>query len=351
MSDERLYQDELVSAYLDGEATPAEIAEVEASDALLARVEELRAVRDAVAEVVAPLPADRQDDLISAALGVADAQAAARVEAKVVPLRRPQRLLLAMAAAVAVLAAVVGTGLIASRSGDESEEFASVASTVDDAAPAEMAAAEPMAEEAPAADEEPMAEMDMEAAEEAMAEEAPAEEAALAPATAEAQAEVTDTEAEALADELARLAADEAAAALGEAETTEDAPAASTTTAAAATIAPAAGADGDEDVAPEQVVELGPLKSLESLFESFAASWSAALEAGATAESGVCSVAVQEHAPVLGAAALRSFVATVGTEDPVTFDALFARQQDGTAVIIYASPPGCEVSSHELPNS
>ena len=56
MSDERLHQDELVSAYLDGEATPAEIAEVEASDALLARVEELRAVRDAVAEPVTPLP-------------------------------------------------------------------------------------------------------------------------------------------------------------------------------------------------------------------------------------------------------------------------------------------------------
>ena len=47
MSDEQLRQDELVSAYLDGEATPAEVAEVEASDVLLARVEEFRAMRDA----------------------------------------------------------------------------------------------------------------------------------------------------------------------------------------------------------------------------------------------------------------------------------------------------------------
>jgi len=45
MSDERLHDDELASAYLDGEATPAEIAEVEASDALLARMVRLRLVR------------------------------------------------------------------------------------------------------------------------------------------------------------------------------------------------------------------------------------------------------------------------------------------------------------------
>ncbi len=356
MSDERLHDDELASAYLDGEATPAEIAEVEASDALLARVEELRAVRDAVAEPVVPLSVDRRDDLIGAALGVADAEAAARMEAKVVPLQRPQRLLLAMAAAVIVLAAVVGTGLIASRGSDEADTAAST-----DEAVAGMAAADA----APAAEEEPMPEMDMATAEEAMAEEpmaeepmaeeAPAEETAPAPATvasatAEVQAEVTDTEAEALADELARLAADEAAAAPAEAEMAEDAPAASTTTVAAATITTAAGADGDVDSPTEQVVDLGTLESLESLFEDIGASWSAALEDGAMADSGACAGAVQEQVLALSAETARSFVATVGNEDPVTFDAGFARRDDGAAVIVYAASPDCEIGVHELPS-
>lgn len=351
MSDEQLHDDELVSAYLDGEATPAEIAEVEASDALLARVGELRAVRDAVAEPVVLLSVERRDEMIGAALGVADATDAARLEAKVVPLQRPQRLLLAMAAAVIVLAAVVGTGLIASRGSDEADTAAAPAAEAGVDSSAAMAA-EPT-DAAPAAEEEPMPEMDMETAEEAMAEEAPAEEAALAPATvapataatAEAQAEVADTEAEALADELARLAAEEAAAEAAQAETAEDAPAASTTT-----ITPSAGADGDVDSPTEQVVDLGMLESLESLFEDIGASWSAALEDGAMTDSGACAAAVQEQALALSAETVRSFVATVGNEDPVTFDAGFARRDDGTAVIVYAASPDCEIGVHELSN-
>ena len=96
MSDEQLRVDELVSAYLDGEASPAEIAEIENSDALSARVEEFRAVRHALVEPVTPLSADRRNDLIGAALGVADAEAGLRRTAKVMPFRRPQPLLLAM---------------------------------------------------------------------------------------------------------------------------------------------------------------------------------------------------------------------------------------------------------------
>ena len=360
MSDERLHQDELVSAYLDGEATPSEIAEVEASDALLARAQELRAVRDAVAEPVAPLPADRQDELIGAALGVADAEAYARVEAKVVPLQRPQRLLLAMAAAVIVLAAVVGTGLIASRGGDDSEEFASVASTMDDAAPAEMAGQEPMAEAAPAAEEapaadEPMAEMDMEAADETAAE--------MDMAAAEAMVEMDIAAAEEPMAEEALAAAEQAAAeaALAAAE----AAAAPTTTAAAATTTDARRADEesqlsgsaadeaepDDDAQLAPVADLGALETLEELFESVGARWSAALEDGATADSGACSGAVNERALELSAETLHSFVATVGVEDPVAVDGRFARRADGTSFIAYASPPDCEVGVHELPGS
>ena len=334
MSDEQLRADELVSAYLDGEATPAEIAEVEASDALLARVEELRAVRDAVAEPVTSLPADLQDDLIGAALGVADAEAAARLEAKVVPFRRPQRLLLAMAAAVILLAAVVGTGLIASRGGDE---YADTAATAADAPAAEMAA-EPMADAAPSDDmamaeeeaapaeepeEEPMAGTDMTTADEAMAEEPMAEEEAMEEAAPEAPmaAEATTTIA---------------------AATT--APAATTTIAAAA-------ADESDEAPPEQVVDLGLFESLEALLEDVAASWSAALDDGAMADSGECATAVHERALELSTAEPRSFVATAGSEDPVTLDGRFVRRDDGTAVIVYAALPGCEINTHELPDS
>lgn len=343
MSDERLHEDELVSAYLDGEATPAETAEVEASAALLARVEELRAVRDALAEPVVPLSAEQRDDLIGAALGAADAEDAARREARVVPLHRPQRLLLAMAAAVIVLAAVVGTGLIASRGGDDE---------ADTAAPATEAATGMVADAAPAAEEEPMPEMDMAAADEAvaeepMAEEAPAEEAAMA---AEAQIEASTAEAEAMADELARLAVQEAEAE-AEAAMAQEAPAATTTTIAAATTTAAAETDDGDDSPTEQVVDLGMLESLESLFEDIGASWSAALEDGAMADSGACAEAVQEEALALSAETVRSFVAAVGDEDPITFDAGFARRDDGTAVIVYAAPPDCEIGVHELPRS
>lgn len=342
MSDERLHEDELVSAYLDGEATPAEIAEVEASDALLARVEEFRAVRDALAEPIVPLPAVQRDDLIGAALGVADAEDAARPEARVVPLQRPQRLLLAMAAAVIVLAAVVGTGLIASRGGDDYDETAASTAASADEAAAGMAA-EPV-DAAPAAEEEPMPEMDIGTADEAVAEDAPAEEPmAEEPLAAEAMAEEMAETAEAMADELARLAEEEAAAALA-----EDAMAAPTTSPPAATTTAAAEADDGDDAPTEQVVDLGTQESLESLFEDITASWSAALEDGARADSGACAAAVQEQALELSAVTVRSFVATVGNEDPVTFDARFARQDDGTAVIVYAAPPECEIEVHEL---
>ncbi len=316
MSDEQLRADELVSAYLDGEATPAEIAEVERSDALLARVEELRAVRDAVAEPVAPLPADLRDDLIGAALQVADDEAAARLEAKVVPFRRPQRLLLAMAAAVILLAAVVGTGLITSRGDDEED----TAATAADAPAAEMAA-EPMADAAPSDDmamaeeeampaEEPMAGMDMEAAAGAMAEEPMAGEEAMEEAEPEAP-----------------MAAE------------------------ATTTSVAAAADESDEAPSEQVVDLGLFESLEALLEDVAASWSAALDDGAMADSAECATAVHERALELSADERRSFVATVGSEDPVTFDGRFVRRDDGTAVIVYAAPAGCEINTHELPDS
>ena len=357
MSDEQLREDELASAYLDGEATPAEIAEVEASDALLARVEEFRALRDAVAEPVTPLPQDRQDDLIGAALGAAEAEEAARAEAKVVLLQRPQRLLLAMAAVVVLLAAVVGTGLIASRGGDDFEESATLATAMP-----ESAAAMDTADEAAPAEEEPMADLDITTADEATAEEGPmadlemaaeapmAEEESMADLEMAAEAPMAEEERRSESTE-ATEATEAADAATTEAAAAEEEAPAATTTIAAATTTDGAPADDSRDVSSEQVVDLGTLESLDSLLEDVGARWSAASEDGAMADSGACAGAVQEQALTLGAETIRAFVATVGSEDPVTFDARFARRDDGTVVIVYAAPPGCEVGVHELPDS
>ena len=42
-----------------------------------------------------------------------------------------------------------------------------------------------------------------------------------------------------------------------------------------------------------------------------------------------------------------SFMATVGVEDPLAVDGLFARGADGASVIVYAARPDCEVQVHE----
>ena len=335
MSDEQFREDELVSAYLDGEATPAEIAEVEQNDALMARVEQLRSVRDAVAAPVAPMPAERREQMISAALAVADAENAQRREARIVPIRRRRETLLAVAAAAILLAAVVSAGLIASRGGDESAEMAADAPAADAgveataAAPAEadMAMAEDSANYEMAA--EPMPE------EEPMAEQEPMAEEALAAAAADAEGTVDP---EVVAELQAEMAAAEAESAM---ETpVED-----------AADAPTASAEEERRTADEAavpVVDLGAFENLESLFDTVTARWSAALENGTTADSETCSAAVRERELELDVETGRPFVAAVGTEEPLVFDGRFARRSDGTAVIIYAAPPDCETETHDL---
>ena len=267
MSDESLRRDELISAYLDGEATPAEIAEIEGDDALLARVEELRAVRDAVAAPVPSLSAEQRDQLITAALGVADAKADARLEAKIVPRHRPQRLFLAVAAAVILLAAAVSAGLLGSSGGDDADMATELASMAGSAAPAEMAAEPAQADMAAAdeamAEEEPMAEESM--AEESMAEEPTAdEESMVEDAMEDAAAEAEAMEAPAASTTVAAMEADnrevQAAPepASGTAETEEERRSESTTD----------GGEPDTDGADGQVVDLGMLENIESLYEN-----------------------------------------------------------------------------------
>ena len=336
MSDEQFREDELVSAYLDGEATPAEIAEVEQDDALMARVELLRSVRDVVAAPVAPMPAERRDQMISAALAVADAENTQRRETRIVPVRQRRETLLAVAAAAILLAAVVSAGLIASRGGDESAEMADEATAAPDAGV--MAEAAPADTAAPAEAAMAMADdsADYEMAAEPMPEEEPMAEEALA-ATAEAEGTV---DAEVVAELEAALAATEA-------ESAMEAPAEE------AADAPTASAEEERRTAGETavpVVDLGAFENLESLFDDVAASWSAALEDGATADPGTCSATVHERQLESDVEAGRPFIATVGAEDPLIFDGRFARRSDGTAVIIYAAPPDCEIEVRELPS-
>ena len=345
MSDESLQRDELISAYLDGEATRAEIAEIEGDDALLARIEELRAGRDALAAPVPSLSAEQRDQLISAALGVADAEAGASPEAKIVPRHRPQPLFLAVAAAVILLAAAVSAGLLGRSGGDDADMATGSASMAGSAAPAEMAAEPAQADMAAAdeamAEEEPMAEESM--AEEPTADEESMVEDAMEYAAAEAEAmeapAASTTVAAMEADDSEDQAAPEPTSEI--AETEEERRSESTTD----------GGEPDTGGADGQVVDLGTLENLESLYENIGAKWSAALEDEAMADPGACSAAVDERALAMSAETRQSFVATVGAEDPLTFDAQFVRRPDGSALVIYAAPPDCEIEVHELAGS
>jgi len=121
--------DELVSAYLDGDATPAERALVESDPVLLAQVERFRLVAEALRQPVSPDPV-RKEQAIAAALGVLDGS--------VVPFpaggrplpppsarpagRRPNRWL--TVAAAATVAAVVAVAGVALTSGDDNDTAA-----------------------------------------------------------------------------------------------------------------------------------------------------------------------------------------------------------------------------------
>jgi hypothetical protein len=123
MSDDPTFDDdELVSAYVDGEATPEEVAAVEADPHLLARVEVLRAVARAVASApVAPAPEDARETSIAAALAAAGSHAEV-TDLAAVRARRPLRVL-SIAAAV-LIALAIGAGLLAQANRDSTSSSA-----------------------------------------------------------------------------------------------------------------------------------------------------------------------------------------------------------------------------------
>jgi hypothetical protein len=138
--------DELASAYLDGEATPDEVARVESDPELLARVASLRAVGEAVGEPIAP-PPEAADAAVARALAIGDEVFG---PASVVDLggqrrRRDQRrtgLWVASAAAVIMLLAV-GIPLLNQLSSSSSTDTAARTGEANEAESAEQ----PMAAE------------------------------------------------------------------------------------------------------------------------------------------------------------------------------------------------------------
>src|SRR4051812_40266876 len=107
--------DELASAYLDGEATDAERARVEHDPALLARVDRMRAARDALASA----PLDEPDE---AAKDAAIRTAVTASEATVIDLRRERvrRGVRIASIAAAVMVVVGAAGLLIRLAADSS---------------------------------------------------------------------------------------------------------------------------------------------------------------------------------------------------------------------------------------
>jgi hypothetical protein len=114
--------DELVSAYLDGEATPDERAVVEARPDLLAKLNQFRSVAGQVADVEPPDPA-RRAAAVDAALQSSDQSRTTGSDDGVVDLgarrtraRRPGLLIGLSAAAAVVLVVAIGAAVLRSRS-------------------------------------------------------------------------------------------------------------------------------------------------------------------------------------------------------------------------------------------
>ncbi len=128
--------DELVSSYLDGEATFDEVARVESDPPLRARAAEMQAARDLVATPVRSLQGSDLERVIGAALeasATSDDVIDLRLEA--VRRQRFRQRLVAVAAAVVVLVVAVPTllALDSFGDGDDTDSFATSTDTGDEA--------------------------------------------------------------------------------------------------------------------------------------------------------------------------------------------------------------------------
>ena len=347
MTDRIPHSDELVSAYLDGETAPAETALVEHDAALMARAAEMRTLCDAVSAPVAALSAADRERMIGTAM--AEADEVPEPSGVVVPLRRFSRPMLAMAAAVALLAAVAGAGLLAGRHGSGGETDMALESPALTAA-AEMGIVADTEESAgldsaAGMDEEASVEYDDEMSEPIMGK---ADDAA-AEAMAEEEAAAETADAADAATEGAMAAVEPRTDSMTEPAVTTPAPLDATTTADSGveTSQPAQPDGGtlpdeSDDEAPElPVARLGPLDGIDSLVELVAAR---SQEPGGLddprAEGGACSRSVRDRADAIGAETVAAFVAMLDETAPVSVDALLIRHADALS-ILYAIEPDC----------
>lgn len=123
------HDDDVLSAWLDGEATADEAAAVEAGmaddPAVAARVEQLRAVAAAVATPVVPAPAGARERAVAAALAAAGAVATDRADGAApgppadLAARRRRRSTIVLSAAAAVVAVLLAVPVVRSWTGDD----------------------------------------------------------------------------------------------------------------------------------------------------------------------------------------------------------------------------------------
>jgi hypothetical protein len=134
MSDSDPTLDELVSAYLDGEATPDERARVEADPELLARVAVFRQLGEAIAGKPPAIDEPRRQQMIGRALAETPAPLA---PVRSLHARRLERVG-PIAAAAALIAALIGFGtwVVGSQDNDAGDSSSGVASPVRTAADA-----------------------------------------------------------------------------------------------------------------------------------------------------------------------------------------------------------------------
>ena len=125
MSDPTPSDDELISSYIDGEATLDEVARIQADPELLARVQEFEAAKELLSSPVPPLPESDVDRLIDNALWQSTTSDRITDLSAVRAMRRfsPQRLA-TIAATLVLLAGVVGA-LIALNNSGTGDEIAS----------------------------------------------------------------------------------------------------------------------------------------------------------------------------------------------------------------------------------
>ena len=331
MSDPRGYDDELISAYLDGEIDPDDAARIERDPQARAWAAELAAVQAAVAEPVPPLTDAERDRLRAAA--VAAAPPAAPVRPISAAAQRRSRAFIPLAAAAGIAAVVLGAMAVL-RSTDDSGDSAdwstasapaTVQSASDDSA-GDMAAADiavedmAMAEEAEVAAEsesgDPAFDDDMAEAEEADGAGAPA---------AEDPAEEAMT-------------ADEAGAEMPAATTAEPTPAPET---------------ADTSQGEPRPTDLGSFAGLEQLIDRLALRTAAGDDfADPHTEPGLCAETVAERVAELDAEVVGEARAeledSAGADPSGAVDLAVVTIGDEGPAVIYAVAPGCTVEVASL---